>query len=161
MKFMQQNASIASKPLCAKILGIALICVVAGVQANDTANLVEARQQSFKKMGGAMKAINEELKADEADSARIKSAVQTLVEKAAELHTWFPAGSGQESGIETDALDYIWKNTEKFSEADKALVAETETLKTLSEGSDYSALKKQLKAVKDACSSCHKSFRAD
>jgi cytochrome c556 len=161
MRFIQRKALNFSKPLFIKITGLTFLCIVAGVQAADTAGLIEMRQQSFKKMGGAMKAINEELKADEADNSRIKNSADILVEKASLLHTWFPAGSGQESGLETDALDFIWKKTEKFSDASKVLVAETETLKNLSVGSDYSALKTQLKAVKDACSNCHKSFRAD
>jgi cytochrome c556 len=161
MRFIQRKAPHISKPFFTKIIGLTFLSIVAGVQAADIAGLIEMRQQSFKKMGGAMKAINEELKADEADSARIKNSADILVEKAALLHTWFPAGSGQDSGFETDALDFIWKNTEKFTEASNALITETENLKTLSVGSDYSALKTQLKSVKDACSNCHKSFRAD
>ena len=66
--------------------------------------VIEARQQGFKKMGAAMKALTGQLKSDAPDHAQMAAAVQTLSAGAdAQLH-WFPAGSGPESGLDTDAL---------------------------------------------------------
>jgi cytochrome c556 len=123
--------------------------------------IIDERQEGFKKMGAAMKTLNGELKKGAPDSAAVIDAAAIMAALAEEVPAWFPAGSGSESGLETDALAYIWKGTEKFEHLSEALITETKALVTLGSGSDFSATKKQLLVVRDNCAACHNSYRAD
>ena len=158
---MTLKKNILSIAIMANIVGGTFMTVAIPAQAADTTSIIESRQGKLKKMGGAMKAINEQLKADSADMAKIQQAAQTLSVNASALADWFPAGSGAESGVKTDALAAIWQDADKFSEAANKLVAETTVLVELASQSTSEGLGAQLKAVKDSCSNCHKSFRAD
>ncbi|KXI27672.1 c-type cytochrome [Paraglaciecola hydrolytica] len=158
---MTLKKNILSIAIMANIVGVTFMTAASPAQAVDTASIIESRQGKLKKMGGAMKAINEQLKADQADVTKIQEAAQTLSMNAAVLADWFPAGSGAESGIKTDALAAIWQDPDKFSTKAKGLIAQTTTLVELASQADIDSLPSQLKAVKDACSDCHKNFRAD
>ncbi len=109
----------------------ALSAASAGAAAPEDAAspqaVIETRQASLKKMGAAMKAIVEQLKSDAPDNARMAAAVQVISTGAEALPRWFPAGSGAEAGIETDALPYIWKDRAKFESLANRLVPETKT----------------------------------
>ncbi|MEJ1963164.1 MAG: cytochrome c [Gammaproteobacteria bacterium] len=123
--------------------------------------VIETRQASLKKMGAAMKAIVEQLKTSSPDTARMTAAMQVISAGAPEISRWFPAGTGPESGVETDALPHIWEDRAKFDSLATGLVAESKNLAAAISGSDPGALRAQVKVVADVCSSCHRSFRAD
>lgn len=123
--------------------------------------VVEARRATLKKMGAALKAIVEQLKTETPDNARMAIAAQFISSNAPHLMGWFPAGTGPDSGVDTDALPYIWKEREKFDALAGRLVSESKTLTTVLAATDLVAIKTQAKVVADACSTCHHSFRAD
>lgn len=123
--------------------------------------VIDARQEGFKEMGAAMKTLRDELKSGKPDSAAITSAATELSVLAEKLPTWFPAGSGPESGLETDARAYIWENKEKFDAISNELIVESKALVSLAGSGDKSALQKKLGTIRDNCSSCHDSFRVD
>jgi cytochrome c556 len=146
------------------ILGLFVLCagaVGASDAAEPTPAVIETRQQGFKKMGAAMKALVEQLKSATPDNAKMTAAVQAIAAGSPEIPNWFPAGSGPEAGVDTDALPHIWEDRAKFDSLASKLVPETKTLVTTVSGNDMSAVRTQMKAVADICSSCHKSFRAD
>lgn len=124
-------------------------------------DIIDARQEGFKDMGAAMKTLRDELKSGNPDSAAITSAATELSVLAEKLPTWFPAGSGPESGLETDARAYIWENKEKFDAISNELMVESKALVSLASSGDKSALQKKLGTLRDNCSSCHDSFRVD
>jgi cytochrome c556 len=123
--------------------------------------VIEARQQGFKKMGAAMKALNEQLKTGAPDPAKAIAATEAISAGARAQSEWFPAGSGPESGAETDALAHIWKDRAKFDSLTARLVSESKALAAAAAANDAAALKTQAKVVADTCSTCHRSFRAD
>ncbi len=123
--------------------------------------VIEMRQETFKKMGAGMKLIAAQLKTDAPDSARMTAAAQFISAHAGEIPHWFPAGSGRETGIDTDALPYIWKDRARFDSIANQLVPEAKRLVVVIGGNDIEALKAQVKVVGDVCGTCHKSFRAD
>jgi cytochrome c556 len=112
-------------------------------------------------MGAAMKALTLQLKSATPDNAEMTKAANTIAGGAQSALQWFPAGTGPEAGIETDALPHIWEDRAKFDSLANKLVPETKTLVTTVAGKDVAAIRTQVKAVADVCSSCHKSFRAD
>lgn len=122
---------------------------------------IENRQAGFKKMGAAMKALADQLKTDAPASAVLVASSQAVVAHAQEQFRWFPAGSGAESGVETDALPNIWKDRARFDALAEQLTAETRMLAATVARNDLAAVKAQVKAVGSVCSDCHRSYRAD
>ena len=143
-----------------------VLLAVASVEASETSapsaqDVIEARQSGFKKMGAALKSIAEQLKTDAPDLAKITAAAQAIGAGAREQPNWFPAGSGPESGLETDALPHIWKDTAKFAALSGQLGVESGHLTAAIAVKDVAAIRTQFKVLADVCASCHKSFRAD
>jgi cytochrome c556 len=145
--------------------GVVLIAIGTATASDPTApsaqEIIDARQSGFKKMGAAMKAISEQLKTDAPDVAKMTTAAQAIGAGAKEQPGWFPAGSGPESGFETDALPHIWKDTAKFTALSGQLATESGNLSAALASKDVPAIRAQFKVLADVCSSCHKSFRAD
>lgn len=154
-------------PRRAALLAIACACALTAGSATasepqtSTQLIIETRQQNFKKMGAAMKAIVEQLKSDTPDSPKMAAAADVISSGAGQVLRWFPDGSGPDSGIETDALSHVWKDRTKFESIARQLDAESKKLAVAMSGADLAAVKVQAKAVGDACSACHRSFRAD
>lgn len=140
---------------CAGVL--AAVCAASAFAQKD---VMHERHEGFEDMGGAMKAINGQLKSDAPDIAKIDENAEIIAALAVKVPGWFPAGSGPEAG-KTDALPYIWKNPEKFSKASDDFIAASKAFAAATKGTDIAAIKTQFMAVKDSCGSCHESFRAD
>jgi cytochrome c556 len=144
---------------------LALLAVGTAVasESNDASvqGVIETRRSGFKKMGAAMKSIATELKTDAPDVAKITAAAQAVTAGAKEQPHWFPAGSGPESGLDTDALPHIWKDTVKFSALSSQLGVEAGNFSAALGGKDVATLRTQFKVLSDVCATCHKSFRAD
>ena len=129
--------------------------------ASSPLAVIETRQAGFKKMGAAMKAIVEQLKSATPDQSKMAAATQVISSFSTEPLHWFPAGTGTEAGVDTDALPNIWTDRAKFDSLATRLVAESKTLTTTMSGTDLTAIKTQVKALSEVCSTCHKSFRSD
>lgn len=135
-----------------------------GALADDAPSpqkIIEIRRTGLKNMGAAMKAIVDQLKGATPDEARMAAAAQVIGAAAEQLPGWFPAGTGAEAGVETDALPYIWQNRPKFDSLASQLAPESRSLAAALAGKDPGAVKAQVKVVAELCSSCHHSFRAD
>jgi len=132
-------------------------------ESNDASvqSVIDTRRSGFKKMGAAMKSIAAELKTDAPDLAKMTSAAQAVSAGAKEQPNWFPAGSGPESGLDTDALPHIWKDTAKFSSLSSQLGVEAGNFSAALSGKDVATVRTQFKVLSDVCATCHKSFRAD
>jgi cytochrome c556 len=140
------------------LVGQSLLMVI---PASAQQAVIDERKEGFKAMGAAMKGLNGELKNEKPDAARMLAAAEKLATLSQKIPGWFPEGSGRDSGKDTDALPYIWKNKEKFSQLSDALIVQSKAMVPLTSSSDIAAIKKQLLVIKDTCSSCHESYRAD
>jgi cytochrome c556 len=103
---------------------------------------IHARQDGFNKIGWATKAINDELKRRSPDMQKIA------------------AGSGRESGFDTDALGAVWSQRARFDELTRQLVTESQRLKSAVATQDVGAIKAQFSALREVCSSCHRGYLA-
>jgi len=138
-----------------------LLPPIAVVHADDVAGVVDARQAGFKDMGKAMKAISAEIKSGTMDRSVMTTSATAIGAHTDAVKNWFPAGSGPESGLDTDALAYIWKNPDKFASiADQLGPALAEFESALADGDD-AAVQAKAKQLSGVCSDCHRSFRAD
>ncbi|WP_019603661.1 c-type cytochrome [Teredinibacter turnerae] len=141
-------------------MSVAVLFVCQHSVAAET-DIIKTRQEGFKAMGGAMKTLHKALKRDELGTAAVVDAATKLAELAPKIHGWFPTGTDMDSAPDTDALPYIWKKPKKFKGYADALVPATAKLMNVANQPDAAVIKPALGAVKDQCSGCHKSFRAD
>ena len=122
---------------------------------------VAARQAGFKKMGGAMKALNDQLKSDAPAKDAMTAAARVLAATAREQPALFPAGSGASAGVANDALTTIWSDRATFDAQMAKLIAESGKLVAVTNGGDVAAIRAQAKATGATCAACHRQFRAD
>lgn len=118
------------------------------------------RQAGFKKMGSAMKALNEQLK----DAAPAKDvmvgAARTIEATAREQGPLFPVGSGPAPGVKTEALANIWTDRATFDAGMAKMVVESGKLVAIADTGDVAAIQDQTKATGATCGGCHRQFRA-
>jgi cytochrome c556 len=141
----------------------AAIVAIAGVavaQVPSVGDAIKMRQANMKQQGGAMKALGEMAKSGTIDKAAATEAVKKLDGHAQNLATWFPVGSGPESGVETKAKAEIWAKQEEFKKAADGLKAETGKLQLAVDSGDAGKLGAQLQATGKACGTCHDQFKA-
>jgi cytochrome c556 len=141
-------------------LGAGLAVAAGGALAQSAgAEAVKARQANYKQLGGAFKTINDELKSGSPNMPVIKAAAAKMQTLAAQVPSWFPAGSGPEAGVKTGAKPEIWKDSAGFQAQAKALQAATAKLAAAAGGGDADAVKAQVKGVGAACAGCHDKYR--
>jgi cytochrome c556 len=90
---------------------------------------------------------------------QIRPAVLTIKTHSSELPTWFPAGTGPESGVKTEALAKIWEDQAGFQAAAERLAGEAAKLSDVATGEDIAAIGAQVQATGAACKNCHDQFR--
>lgn len=124
---------------------------------------VRVRQQNFSEIGTLFKNLGDALKKGDPlqGNPAVQSSVQQLASYAKDQKFWFDAGTGPESGADTDAKAEIWTDRADFDQKSMALVVETEKLQQVYAGGDDAAFGVQLKAVGVACQNCHKKYRVE
>lgn len=123
------------------------------------ADAVKARQQHYKQLGGAFKAINDQLKTGAPDKAVIAANAEKMKALAADLPHWYPKGSGPEAGVKTAARPIVWTESADFAERASKLQAETAKLQQFAQAGDLDQVRAQVKATGGACKNCHDKFR--
>ncbi len=152
-----------NKPRISTIAAAIALAAAAGgtlAIAASPADTIAARQANFKKMGGAMKVIKDEL-AGSADKAKMAGAAKTIAAVARAQVPLFPKGTGPGAGVKTDALPAIWTDRATFDGHAKKLIAEADKLVKVTSTGNAAAIGAQFKAVGGTCGACHKQFRAD
>ena len=117
------------------------------------------RHENFKKQGAAFKAINDELRKSDPDKALIARNAAALKTLTGQLPSWFPKGSGPESGFKTDAKPEVWSDAAGFQAAVNRLQVEASKLSQLAASGDINAVKGQVRATGGACKNCHDKYR--
>ncbi|MEX1032701.1 MAG: cytochrome c [Cellvibrionaceae bacterium] len=130
-------------------------------QTNDPEQLMHERHENFETIGESFKAIRDQLRSGNADMAIIATSAQTINTLAQELHTWFPEGTGPETGIETEAKAEIWQDKDGFNAAASRLVEESGKFATLASSGDASAIMGGVQSLGGACKNCHDTYRVD
>lgn len=136
------------------VLSAAGVAVAAGAQ-----DAIDARHAHFKAMGADFKAINEMLKSGTATSAVLLPRIHDVQAAARQLPSWFPAGSGPDSGLKTHAKAEVWSDAAEFRDADALLVARLDKLEQIASHGDMAAAAEQAHVAGQACGACHAKFR--
>jgi cytochrome c556 len=157
---MIRNAALAALLAGAAAAGAALAHEDLGPIPNTpAAHAAAARHQNFKQLGGAFKAILDELKKPSPDKAVLTTNAAKMNSLAAQEASWFPKGSGTESGVKTEAKPQVWSDPAGFAAAVQRLQGETAKLQQIAGTGDVAALKTQVQATGAACKNCHDKYR--
>lgn len=142
---------------------IGLAAVAAGgtlaTAAPSADAIVAARHANFKKMGGAMKTLKDEL-GGSANKANMIAAAKTLAMTGRQQAGLFPVGTGP-ANVKTDALPVIWTDRATFDGNMKKMIAEADKLVAVAGSGDAAAIGAQFKAVGATCGACHRQFRKE
>ncbi|SFF86085.1 Cytochrome c556 [Novosphingobium sp. CF614] len=121
---------------------------------------ISARQANFKKIGGAMKTLKDEL-GGSADKVKMLTAAKTIAAVGRAQVKLFPAGTGPSAGVKTDALAAIWTDRATFDGHMTKFIAEADKLVAAAGQGNAQAVGAQFKAMGATCGACHRQFRAD
>ena len=129
--------------------------------ASPQAAQIKPRQDKLRDMGGALKAITDELKKPKVDwdNVIIPNA-QTIKDRSGYLLNWFPKGSGTEAGVKTYALPAIWQKPDDFTKIGKAMQAEAIKLDQVANSRNLDALRTEAVTMGKACKACHDDYRS-
>ena len=138
---------------------LALAVTACGNPDTPAGRAADARHESFEQIGDAMKAIGDQLKASAPDMAKIQAASATINGFAPKVASWFPAGSGPDDGIKTDALQTVWTKPEEFKQAAAKFVEESAKFDAIAKAGDLAAIGEGMKGLGGSCKGCHDKFR--
>ncbi len=124
------------------------------------AKTIEDRQENLETIGDSFKIIRDQLRGDK-DVTAITKAAETINGLAPQLHTWFPAGTGPETGIETEALPVIWEKNADFNAAADRLVTEAGNMLAAAKTGDLAKVGGGVRGLGGACKNCHDNFRKE
>lgn len=155
---LSNKLSLAVLGMSAAVLTVSATVAIA---ASPAETAIATRHANFKKMGGAMKVLKDQLASGSIDKAQAVAAARTLAATGRAQVSLFPNGSGPSSGVKTEALPAIWTNRAAFDSAMKAYIAQADKLVAVAGTGNAAAIGAQFKAVGGTCGSCHKQFRAD
>lgn len=131
------------------------------VPAAGAPSAIKERQDNFKAIGKAFKAVRAELEKDTPDFGVISTNANEINTLGAKIEGYFPAGTSVEDGYKTEALPAIWAKPEEFKAANQKLLDESAKLSTVAADGDKAAVTAQVMALGGACKGCHEKFRVD
>jgi cytochrome c556 len=149
---------ISLKTLAAAALAASLCAGAA--YAQDPASIAAARHDNFKKLGGAFKGILDEVKKPAPDVGVIRTNAKALDALAAQLPTWFPAGTGSDVVPKSHALPVIWQKPAEFKKDAADLVSAAHAMDVAALSGNVDSIKGAVPALGGACKACHQAFKA-
>lgn len=132
---------------------------IAGLTKQQAAKIAHDRHEGFEEMGDAFKAVTDEFRKDSPDVAKIQSGAAKIHGLSSRVRTWFPAGSGPQAGIKTDALQTIWTKPAEFRQANDRFVTHAAAFHTTAQAGDLAALRTASRSLGGSCKNCHDQFR--
>jgi cytochrome c556 len=123
------------------------------------AKAAHERHEHFESLGKAFKTLGDELKKGTPDVARIRDSAAAINGYAAQVKTWFPAGSGPQDGVKTHALQAVWTDPDGFGRAAAKLTDAASALNTVAQAGDLAAVRGAVPPLGAACKGCHEHFR--
>ncbi len=122
----------------------------------DVAAFMKQRHDNYEDMGKNMKVLQDSMKEASPDMTAVTAAATAIKGYADQMGTWFPAGTGPESGIETEAKANIWTDRATFDAAVVKLQEESGKLAAVTDAAGFMA---QFPATGGSCKNCHDTFR--
>ena len=121
--------------------------------------VVDARVAHYKEINKAAKAIHDELAQSQPNLATVQSNAAAIEGLAKQIPTWFPAGTGQQPGVKSEALPIIWQQLPVFRQRAAGLAGAAHALAATAASGNVAATQAAANNVGAACKACHETFR--
>jgi cytochrome c556 len=132
------------------------ISLAVSTQVFAQADVIQKRQDAMKGNGAAAKAIKAAVESK--DYPAVEAKAKDIMGTADKLVSLFPAGS---TSGKTKATPAIWEKSDDFAKSAKNLSKAAGELQAAAKSGDDAAVNTKVKALGEACNSCHKQFRAE
>lgn len=146
------------KLVLAGVVGSCLAGFAHAADAPSGLDIIATRQAGQALVGGTFIGLLQAVKQNAKDVKPFANAALAIAKWEPQFRTMFPPGT--EHGENTRALPAIWSNREGFDKASQKLADEATKLAKIAQSGDREAFAAQVKVLGDACSACHKQFRA-
>jgi cytochrome c556 len=148
------------KGLARSAAALALLLVPINLAAATSGtDAVKSRTEHMKALGASAKSLGDQLRSSTPDASVVKAETAKIAAAAAALPTWFPRGSGPETGAKTRALPAIWTDAPGFAVARKSFLIEADKLDAAAATGNMAATGAQMKPLFGACKGCHDKYR--
>jgi cytochrome c556 len=141
------------------LAGLAIAGTATAAFALAPADTIRMRQANYKQMAGAVKGINDQIRADSPSLPDIRRHSALLNRHAVQVLRWFPRGTGPEAGVRTRAKPEIWSDPRGFRTAGARLLVATRALDAAARRGDVDAIRAGFRGVQSACGGCHEGYR--
>lgn len=141
---------------------VAIGVISSGVMSAHAAgpeDTIKARQQGFKDIGKAFKAVRDQVQGGNPDLEVIKSSAALIQKSSGSVASWFPKGTGPEAGVKTTAKPEIWTDAAGFKTALDNFVDQAGKFQQVANAGDAAPLPAAVKALGQTCGGCHDKFR--
>jgi len=152
---------LSASRICLVLGAVAAVAAVSLPAVADTASVVSARSDFFHGLGKSFKGLRDTLKAPSPDLALVRKYTGDIATAAPNLPAQFPAGSGPQPGIKTEAKAEIWSKGAEFKQDAAALNTAAQALNTTAQGNDIAAIRTAADTLGKACKTCHTTFRQE
>jgi cytochrome c556 len=144
------------------VLALAVVALAPVAAAKVDPNVaIPARQMGMKQVGRTFKGINDQLHGGAPDAAAVAAGAHQLADLARKVPSWFPAGSGPETGVKTSAKADIWAQPADFRAKAVALANAAAALdQAAAKSADPAVLQPFVAQVGGACKACHTTYKA-
>lgn len=122
---------------------------------------MDERHENFEAIGESFKTIRDQARSGSADLAKVTEAATTINTLSKQIDTWFPEGSGPESGNETEAKAEIWQEREAFTKAAQVLIDNSGKYLNQLQSDGASAIPGGIRLLGSGCKGCHDDFREE
>lgn len=133
----------------------------AGTALADAASFQKSREDYFHAIGKAAKASNEEFKKPAPSIAEIQKLAAAIDALAPKEPSMFPAGSGPETGLKTEARAEIWTKWSDFKAAADKFAGAAHNYSLVAQKGDVAAAKAAFYQMGGTCKACHEQFRKE
>ena len=140
------------------VLGLLCLGGAASAQGEGAAGIIQGRQAAMMLSGTAVGAMKSAMDAQQAPGTQRFNA-RALARWAHAVPGMFPAGSGEEAGVPTNARPEVWTDRAGFEAKAAEYAAAADRLSELAAGEDAAAFAAQWTVVRQSCQSCHDGFK--
>jgi len=144
--------------ITAAAVGLTCLAGAAGAEA-PAADVIKGRQAAMMLSGVAMGSIKAAIDSGQAPASQ-RFGARALSRWAHAVPGMFPAGSGPEAGVQTNAKPAIWTDRAGFEARAAAYAAAADRLAETAAGEDAAAFSEAWTAVRQSCQACHDAYKA-
>ena len=135
---------------------VTVLTLAVSTQVFAQADVIQKRQDAMKANSAAAKAIKGAVETK--DYATVEAKAKDIMGTADKIVSLFPKGS---TTGKTKAKPEIWEKPDDFSKAAKNLSKAADELASAAKAGNAADVDVKVKALGEACNSCHKQFRAE